>query len=605
MTLLLGQLVYTSFANVGFRVLTSSGVPPEVKQAFVEQIVYRYWDSYRPPQAGYQAVYMLQVTPEQTLLGWLYNDGSDEFGRSHIPYFVCYYFSGPLQSQQLSVLFSLLGQGPVMVYERQQAPQNIEQIFVPEMTVYQPARPGIQIAFAMRQKSYRALSRQQLLDLAVSNDNTIALERAQPLLQELDSPLVLSTVIGGRRSNTQERFEVAPMDSLNRLQPANTEDYRQVLLRRLPTRPPQFTFNKPLLLTLAGVLGSIGLGTLIAATLLGSLLKSLSTAPSTTAPPTTVPPTVVPPPTVSDPPRTIPVRTAPTVVETPTRRLMGHTDAVWATVLSPDGKTLFSSGADHTIKVWDVTTGQLLFTLVGHSDTVRSLARSGDGRLIASASGDGTIKVWDWQNHRLIHSFETNQGSVWSVSLTQTGQTLISGGEDGLLEIWDVASGQLLNRIPAHSGRIFAVALDHDCHMIATAGIDQMIRIWDRKSGALVKTLSGHADAVRAVAFSPDGQYLASGSWDQTVRVWDWQTGKQLQIFSEHRGRVVAVAFGSDGKTLISGAIDNTVEVWNWQTKQKLKTLKGHLDWVMAVAASPEQIISGSKDGSIGVWENF
>jgi len=58
-------------------------VPTQIKQAFIQQVVYQHWNSYKPPKAGYRAVYVYQVTLEHNLFGWLYNDGMDDLGRSH------------------------------------------------------------------------------------------------------------------------------------------------------------------------------------------------------------------------------------------------------------------------------------------------------------------------------------------------------------------------------------------------------------------------------------------------------------------------------------------------------------------------------------------
>ncbi|KGL94168.1 WD repeat and SOCS box-containing protein 2, partial [Charadrius vociferus] len=51
---------------------------------------------------------------------------------------------------------------------------------------------------------------------------------------------------------------------------------------------------------------------------------------------------------------------------------------------------------DGHIKVWEVQTGHLLFSLLGHQDVVRDLSFAPNGSLIlVSASRDKTLRVWD------------------------------------------------------------------------------------------------------------------------------------------------------------------------------------------------------------------
>jgi len=78
----------TSFPRVGFKTLLV--VPTQIK-CFHPTSSLPALEFYKPPKAGYRAVYVYQVTLEHNLFGWLYNDGMDDLGRSHIPYFLCYY----------------------------------------------------------------------------------------------------------------------------------------------------------------------------------------------------------------------------------------------------------------------------------------------------------------------------------------------------------------------------------------------------------------------------------------------------------------------------------------------------------------------------------
>ena len=167
MDLLLGQIVYTSFARVGFRLLASDQVPSEIQQAFIEHIASKHWDSYTPPQPGYRAVYLYQVTREHSLFGWLYNDGTDDKGRYNVPYFMCYYLAGPLHASDLVNIFTCLHKGPVTLIDRYNLPA-IETVDLRNLWSYQAARSGVAIALGVRRCSYILLNQGKLLNLFVS-----------------------------------------------------------------------------------------------------------------------------------------------------------------------------------------------------------------------------------------------------------------------------------------------------------------------------------------------------------------------------------------------------------------------------------------------------
>ncbi len=176
--LLLSQIVYTSFTATGFRTLASAEVPAEIQQAFIDRVVSKHWDSYTGQKPGYRAVYLYQVTPDQNLFGWLYNDGEDAIGRSDVPYFICYYLAEPLLFYfQLASIFNCLHKGPVALIDRHNLPATLETIVVRNSSNYQPARPGVAIPSIVRARSHIALKQGELLEVFVPvNQEEMAVE---------------------------------------------------------------------------------------------------------------------------------------------------------------------------------------------------------------------------------------------------------------------------------------------------------------------------------------------------------------------------------------------------------------------------------------------
>ncbi|MDZ8238772.1 MAG: substrate-binding domain-containing protein [Nostoc sp. ChiQUE01a] len=188
--MLLGQIVYSSFAATGFRTVTSAQITPDIQQVFMERVVYEHWNSYKPPKPGFRAVYIHQVAPEQVLFGWLYNDGTDDIDRNDVPYFVCYYLAAPLLFYfQLEEIFNCLHAGPLAWIDRYRPPVIPQSIVLQKARSYKPARPGVAISALMRARSHIALRQGELLNLFVpfnSQENNVEMS-PQSQREEIDN----------------------------------------------------------------------------------------------------------------------------------------------------------------------------------------------------------------------------------------------------------------------------------------------------------------------------------------------------------------------------------------------------------------------------------
>jgi WD40 repeat protein len=77
------------------------------------------------------------------------------------------------------------------------------------------------------------------------------------------------------------------------------------------------------------------------------------------------------------------------------RMLHGHNSAVFAVVFGPDGRTLASGSHDHTVRLWETASGQMIQAWPGHLGAVTCLAFLPGGRSVVSGSADTSLLFWD------------------------------------------------------------------------------------------------------------------------------------------------------------------------------------------------------------------
>ena len=125
-----------------------------------------------------------------------------------------------------------------------------------------------------------------------------------------------------------------------------------------------------------------------------------------------------------------------------------------------------------TVRIWDPHTGQARHTLTGHTSAVRALAVAPDGSWLASAGDDATVRIWDPHTGQARHTLTGHTGAVAALAVAPDGTWLASAGDD--------AHGADLG--PAHRAgpphphrphrRVRALAVAPDGSWLASAGDD-------------------------------------------------------------------------------------------------------------------------------------
>ena len=233
--------------------------------------------------------------------------------------------------------------------------------------------------------------------------------------------------------------------------------------------------------------------------------------------------------------------------------LRGHRQAISHVEFTRDGKRLYSSSYDGTLRRWDLATGEGTVVIDGQAP-VRGFAVAADGRVAVQLADSVSIVGTDGGVRVL------GKGDRWCTLYAQfelARDRLVVYHCDRSISVID---GEQVVDLPTDGYAASRVVVSPDGKRFVGAMGDRTVRVWDATTGAVLHVLRGHTDLVMDVAVSPDGTRVASASYDKTVRVWDLAHDLH-RVLRGHAGAVERVVWRGDAE-LVTGSHDGTLRIW-------------------------------------------
>lgn len=341
--------------------------------------------------------------------------------------------------------------------------------------------------------------------------------------------------------------------------------------------------------------------------------------------------------------------------------LTGHRGKIWdLTTLRMNGRPhVLTGGQDGTARLWDIDSGAMTLELDHRGSPVGGVvAGMGDKHAQLGVTGcdSGELRGWDLSTGQLLWTVQAHHGPIWSMVGLRYEQipAVASAGEDRTIRYWEIATGKPLatTELTAINGHVWQLSrvsvqgrgdcvvacyddwvkvlsvhgeevdlphTDHgrlSCYRYLDLGEGPEPVAGDRDGIIWAGTDEGlqllnedhpHADAITdlAAVTLDDGTYILSASADGVARLNPASPiGRPRQVASHTTAITrIAVVAGHDRTRILTAGNGGTVRITDASMREVPQRHSGHTHAINALATLPDgRLLSCSEDGTMVLW---
>lgn len=186
--------------------------------------------------------------------------------------------------------------------------------------------------------------------------------------------------------------------------------------------------------------------------------------------------------------------------------------------------------------------------------------------LFASSAIDKTVKLWDRKTLAPLGVLSEFKQSVRCIELLEDSHNLISGSSDGSLKLWDLNSKDLITQYSyPEDYKIWGLGLLMDAKRIITGlnthTSEGKVSMIDAERFKEIAQWYAHSHTISSLSCDEDEKYCVTGSWAGNARLWDLRMRACAATFVGHTHWVTQVK--CLGNEIVTGSRDNTLKLWD------------------------------------------
>ncbi len=197
----------------------------------------------------------------------------------------------------------------------------------------------------------------------------------------------------------------------------------------------------------------------------------------------------------------------------------GHEDGISDVAFTPDQSRLITSSWDHSLRIWDIASGQNVKTIQSaHKGRIYAakLPPKSDRPIVVTGGADKNVKIWNYETGKAVKSVSFKR-RIRGVEVNPSGTRIVASSVGEYVNAWvaviDTSNGKVLNRYREHNRTTRALILSNDGNTVfSSGGFRHEIDSWSLADAQQIYRLTGAGRPVQSVAFSADGSKLLWGN---------------------------------------------------------------------------------------------
>ncbi|OBA23703.1 WD40 repeat-like protein [Metschnikowia bicuspidata var. bicuspidata NRRL YB-4993] len=318
-------------------------------------------------------------------------------------------------------------------------------------------------------------------------------------------------------------------------------------------------------------------------------------------------------------------------------KLMGHQRSLTQVKFNREGDIIFSVAKDSLALIWYSSNGERLGTLEGHQGTIWSIDVDLKTELCATGSADLSIRLWNVQTGENVFTWDA-ASPVRRVAFSPDNLQLLAVndkvmGSKGAISVYDINYGnvhdqqvepRLVIETRPDATKVTVAGWAAEGKYIIAGHEDGFVSKYDAATGEFLQTVQAHGIhteekvvSVTDIQFAQDDNlYFITSSKDKTAVILDVDTLEILKVYKADAPMNTAAITPRKNFVILGGGQEarNVTTTLESQGKfearfyhkiftDEIGRVKGHFGPLNTVAVHPDDMgyVSGGEDGFIRV----